>query len=203
MGIEEGLNKRFVSVYLLVVLTLILGACGSPGRQETAEPAGTQGQAEALEDQLVQIYFHNSHLDSGQNCDKVFPVTRQIEPDLNRAQAALEQLFQGPTQSEQADGYNSFFSQQTAGILKGFKVVGTTAYINLSDIRSIIPNASTSCGSQGFLAEVETTLKDTLPELERIIFAIDGDPRAFYDWMQFGCGEFNDNCNPQPFQNIN
>jgi spore germination protein GerM len=199
----NGINKRFASVSLLIALALILNACGSSGRQETAEPAGTQGQAEALEDTLVQIYFHNSRLDSSQSCDKVFPVTRQIEPDRNRAQAALEQLFQGPTQSEQAQGYSSFFSQQTAGILKGFKVVGATAYINLSDIRAIIPNASTSCGSQGFLAEVETTLKDNLPELERTIFAINGDPRTFYDWMQIGCGEFNDNCNPQPFQSIN
>jgi spore germination protein GerM len=202
MGIN-GLNKRFVCLYLLIVLTMFLFACGSSGRQETAESVGTQGGTEVFEDTLVQIYFHNSRLDSGQSCDKVFPVTRQIEPNRNRAQAALEQLFKGPTQSEQSEGYSSFFSQQTAGILKGFKVVDTTAYINLSDMRAIIPNASTSCGRQGFLAEVETTLKDNLPDLEQIIYAINGDPRTFYDWMQVGCGEFNDNCNPQPFQNIN
>jgi hypothetical protein len=199
----NGTNMRSIRQVLVAALLLFLSACGPSASQETAEPSGTQSQAEALEDQIVQIYFHNSRLDSTQSCDKVFPVTRQIEPDLNRAQAALAQLFEGPTPGEQAEGYNSFFSQQTAGILKGFKVVGATAYINLSDIRTIIPNASTSCGSQGFLAEARTTLKDNLPELERIIFAINGDPRTFYDWMQIGCGEFNDNCNPQPFQSIN
>jgi len=199
----NGTNMRSIPHVLVVALLLFLSACGPSASQETAEPRATQNQAEALEDQIVQIYFHNSRLDSTQSCDKVFPVTRQIEADLNRAQAALEQLFKGPTQSEQEQGYNSFFSQQTAGVLKGFKVEGATAYVNLADIRQIIPNASTSCGSQAFLAELETTLKDSLPGLERVIFAIHGEPRTFYDWMQFGCGGFNDNCDAQPFQGIN
>jgi hypothetical protein len=33
-----------------------------------------------------------------------------------------------------------------------------------------------------------------------VIFAIEGDPRAFYNWMGEPCGSANDDCDPQPFR---
>jgi hypothetical protein len=90
------------------------------------------------------------------------------------------------------------FSAQTASILKGVHVEPGTAYVNLADIRQTIPSAGTSCGSQAFLAEVDQTVRAVLP-VERVLYAIDGDPAAFYDWLQFGCSASNDFCDPEPF----
>ncbi len=70
--------------------------------------------------------------------------------------AALKELFKGPTEEEKSQGYTSWFSKKQ-DILKSVKVKNGTAYVNLKDLRPMIPNASTSCGSAEFFAEVETT----------------------------------------------
>ena len=36
--------------------------------------------------------------------------------------------------------------------------------------------------------------------INKIIYAINGDPQSFYEWLQIGCSEENDNCDPTPFQ---
>jgi hypothetical protein len=32
-----------------------------------------------------------------------------------------------------------------------------------------------------------------------VIFAVEGQPGVFYDWMELECGPGNDNCDPAPF----
>ena len=49
-------------------------------------------------------------------------------------------------------GYTSWFSPATAGALRNVTIKDGTAYVDLADLRSTIPNASTSCGSAAFLA---------------------------------------------------
>ncbi len=148
----------------------------------------------------ITLYFDNSRLNPGAaSCNQVFPVQRAVSAgspnDLN---TVLPQLFQGPTAEEQAQGYTSVFSPKTAGILIWAKVQGNTAYINLQDLRSIIPNASTSCGSAAFFAQADTTVK-AATSVSRVIYAINGDPAPFYEWMQIGCAPQNDNCDRAPF----
>jgi len=148
----------------------------------------------------VLIYFGNSQMNPGIiDCRKVFPVTRVITATANLPQAALQQLFAGPTEEEKAQGYVSNFSAATRDILRWVKIKDGTAYVNIRDIRTIIPNASASCASAAFFAEVEMTLKGVAP-IERVIYAIDGDPAPFYEWMQIGCAPENDNCDPAPFE---
>ena len=96
-------------------------------------------------------------------------------------------------------GYTSFFSDITKNIFKSIKIVDKIVYIDLIDIRSIIPNASSSCGSSQFLAEMTNTLKQ-FSSIERAIFAIEGNPQVFYEWLQLGCGIENNNCDSKPFQ---
>ena len=36
--------------------------------------------------------------------------------------------------------------------------------------------------------------------MARVIYAIEGDPALFYEWMQLGCSEANDYCDRAPFE---
>ncbi len=150
--------------------------------------------------ETINIYFNNEELNpDAQDCGAVFPVGRTVLKPVATPKTALQELFKGPKESEEALGYNSWFSEETADILRDIKVEDKTAYVNLEDIRDIIPGASASCGSQQLLAEIETTLKQ-FSSVDRVIIAIDGHPATFYEWIQIGCSEENDFCDEAPFQ---
>lgn len=162
------------------------------------------GKCEGVFEELmtVKLFFSNSILDPEISCNKVFPVEREVPETLGVAKVALEELFKGPTEEEKNQGYVSWFSQETEDILKSVKIENNTAYVNLKDIRQIIPNVSTSCGSAEFLAEVETTLKQ-FSTVERVIIAIEDKPSTFYEWIQIGCAKENDFCDETPFKTSN
>lgn len=144
------------------------------------------------------VYFGNDALNVSQDCSVTFPVMRNVEDKVNIPLSILTKLFAGPTQVEKEQGYTSFFSRETAGAIKSLTVKAGTAYVNLNDIRSIIPNASSSCGSQAMLSQIQMTLMQ-FPEIQRVILAIDGNPQTFYDWIQIGCSTENDQCDTAPF----
>jgi hypothetical protein len=45
---------------------------------------------------------------------------------------------------------------------------------------------------------VRRTVQGVLP-VERVLYAMEGDPAAFYEWLQVGCSAANDFCDPAPF----
>jgi spore germination protein GerM len=157
-----------------------------------------KGSTNPLETSI--IYFSNSKkAGSNTDCGLVYGVQRFIDPNVSVYEASLNQLFQGPTEAEKNQGFSSFFSNKTKNILKSVKVSGTTAYVNLTDIRTIIPNASSSCGSAQFLSSVEETLKHDR-KITAVRYAIEGSPQDFYDWIQIGCDQKTNNCDPKPFK---
>lgn len=162
-----------------------------PTIQPTAQPTATVS--------AVTIYFANSQQNNNTtDCSVVTGVVRTIPRTSAVAQAALKELFKGPTSSEKAQGYTSLFSSATSDILLSITIQEGTAYVNLRDIRTLIPNASASCGSAQFFAEVESTLGE-FEGIQNVIYAINGDPEPFYEWMQIGCTEENNNCDATPF----
>lgn len=166
----------------------------SPKPTEVSLPSGTPTPT-----MILKVYFANSGKSGGIDCSKVFPVERSVSKTLGVARASLNELFKGPTTEEKSQGYTSFFSEKTKAILKNIKIVNGICYVDLEDIRQIIPNASSSCGSAELLAEMETTLKQ-FPTIKKSIFAISGDPATFYNWLQIGCNQANNFCDKKPFQ---
>lgn len=164
------------------------------GEEVTANPKAT------LQKVKVKVYFGNSKLNPNSiDCKKVYPVEREVFQG-NEVIGAIDLLFAGPTADELKQGYVSAFSSKTKAINIGSFVKNGILYINFSDIRKIIPNASTSCGSAQFSSEIETTAKQ-FSNVNKIIYAINSDPKTFYDWMQIGCpttieGSY---CDPAPF----
>lgn len=144
------------------------------------------------------VYFNNTELNKDGRCEEVYPVPREAEEE-GKVVSLLLSLFSGPTDEERKLGFSSFFSEATASILKSVSVRNGVAAVNLADIRSVLPNVSSSCGSQAFMSSVERTLYQ-FDNIDKVIFAIDGDPEAFYEWVQLGCSEENNNCDASMFR---
>lgn len=173
----------------VATIGLLSAGCGASA---TPVPTLTPAPQETM---TVTVFFSP---DSQNDCAAVEPTERVVPASDNVATAALNALFAGPTEAERGQGYSSWFSAETTSILLSLRVIGSNAYVNLTDIRPIIPGASSSCGGQMFLAQVETTLKNAVA-VERVFYAIEGDPVAFYEWIQLGCDPSLDNCDPTPF----
>jgi spore germination protein GerM len=190
---------------------LILTACQStPTPSPSPSPATTATSAQvttsattptpsAPATTTVTLYFSNSVLDPGaSNCAQVYAVHRNVPASSDVLAATLKELLAGPTAAEAAKGYGSWFSPATAQALISAKVSGNTSYVNLTDLRTVIPNASTSCGSASLLAQLRTTAQQG-GMTPRVLYAINGQPKTFWEWLQVGCDSSNDNCNPAPF----
>lgn len=152
----------------------------------------------AQQTMTIKVYFSNNK-NGFDDCTKVQPVMRSIPRTSAVAKAALEQLLAGPTEQERAQGYFSWFSQDTKSALLGVKVKNKTAYVNLKDIRQTITNASSSCGSTILMAQLETTLKQ-FPSIKRAFFAIEGSPEEFYGFQQMECPDELKNCDQSNFK---
>lgn len=145
------------------------------------------------------VYFSNPRLAADPaDCSAVVALDRQVPRTGAVATAALQHLFAGPTAAEKAMGYRSPFSDATAGLLKSVRVLGGTAYVDLHDLRGELAGATSSCGAAELQSQVQRTLRQ-FPSVKRVIFAIEGQPRSFYEWMNEECGPANDRCNARPF----
>lgn len=186
---------------LLIFIGLLAGCAPVADDAVMNSSSASSSVPSGSADEALLVYFSNDVLNPGAaDCSAVFPVTRSIAETEDKPLAAMRELFGGPTDEEKTAGYSSFFSGETANAIKSVRIENATAYVDLEDIRAIIPNASSSCGSASLLSQIESTLKE-LPGVDRVILAIDGDPAAFYDWLQIGCSPENDQCDSAPFRN--
>lgn len=180
----------------LGLLSISCAVAATPIPVETSVPPTPQPTA-APQTMTIILYFNWGDMS---DCTATAPVERAVPLSADVAKTALEQLFSGPTEDERTAGHDSWFSAATADILISLRIDGDTAYLNLKDIRPIIPNAGTSCGSQMLLSQIEKTLQSNAPVV-KVVYAIEGDPEAFYEWVQIGCDETINNCDPAPFAN--
>ncbi|BBO82238.1 hypothetical protein DSCO28_28040 [Desulfosarcina ovata subsp. sediminis] len=174
-------------VTLFVFVTLISGCTSRRG------VVGDKAVA------AINVYFYNERMATDPiDCAATFAVERYVPATSDLVAEALHSLFRGPTPKELEEGYWSFFSDETAGLLKRVRVENGIAYLDLKDMRQILSGATSSCGSAAFYSQVERTLLQ-FPNVKKVIYAIEGDPRVFYDWMNEACGPDNQYCDPSPF----
>ena len=128
----------------------------------------------------VQVFFANTSL--GAKCDDVIPVQRTVEAAAP-LRPALEALLAGPTPAEQALGYGGWFSSATEGTLNDVGITSRVAFADFDDLRSIIPNASTACGSAGLLAQLDSTATQ-LDTVDDARFSLLGSEVVFYEWLR-------------------
>jgi hypothetical protein len=161
----------------LVAVVLVWGVVGCDQGQPAADPVDPDvGPSTTVE---VEVFFANPDL--GDPCGEVFPVIREVDAD-DPVVGALEALLAGPTAAEQAQGYGGWFSQDTVEMLLDVEVVDATVRVVFKDLRLVIPNASSSCGSAGLLAQLDATLL-AFDHLGSTRYAL-ADQAAFYEWLQ-------------------
>lgn len=146
--------------------------------------------ATTTQTQIVTIYF--SRLTKN-DCRPVSSVIRETSnPDL--LAGALEEMLKGLTPKEKQNGLFSFFSSSTAGFLNSVRLDSNgTAYIDFKNFSSIIPNASSSCGSASLLAEIGRTVHAN-SRAEKMVLSFDGSKADFYNWLQIGCDTDEPDC---------
>ncbi len=155
----------------------------SQGQQSEPNPNNMEEETRS-----IKVYFSTLKDNEGFiDCGKTEGVTRLIPETKALAEAALNQLFLGPTEEERAEGLKEFWiNKELSHNLKRVFIKNNTAYLDWKDFRQTIGNASTSCGSQIFFAPIDATLKQ-FSSITNIVHAIDGKPAVFSDWMQIGC----------------
>ncbi len=182
--------RRVVAVALLLSLALTGLACGAddpapeplpPGSDEDPDDQDPDDEAPPSDTVEVAIYLVNEAL--GDPCTEVFPVPRIVTAE-DPLTGALEALLAGPTDAEQEAGYGGWFSAETVGMLRSAEVVAGTVMIDLDDLRPVIPNASSSCGSSALLAQLDTTALGAADGAASVLYRLAGDPDAFYEWLQ-------------------
>lgn len=152
----------------LTILTLLLLVVPI-----TAAGATTSGTAR------VQVYL----TPAGSECDVVNPYVRTVQAPAVLT-GALQQLLAGPTAEERA-WTATMLSSQTAGMLRSVTIRDRVAHIDLADLRRVIPNASTACGSASLLSQLDATATQ-FPTVLRARYSINGDEATFYHWLQRG-----------------
>lgn len=155
---------------------------------EPEEPDGDPDDATGPDDEapdgaVVSVYFTNPDRGADDEWSEPYAVERTVPaPDVLRG--ALEALLEGPTPDEEAEGYESWFSAETSGLLNSVELEDGTAYVDFdATLRDVIPNASTSSGSRLLLTQLSTTATQ-FPTVDEAIYSLDGDVDGFYLWLQ-------------------
>lgn len=68
-------------------------------------------------------------------------------------------------------------------MLNSAEIFDGVAEVDFKDLREVIPNASSSCGSALLLAQLDATAKQ-FEEVDRTLYSINGDASTFYEWLQ-------------------
>ena len=147
----------------------------------TSEPVGTTS---------VDVFFSPA---DNPTCATTTGFRRTVPAD-DPPTGAIDALLAGPNASETDQGSTSWFSADTKAMLRSVNVVDGTAFVDFENFASIIPNASTSCGSSILLAQLDATVTQ-FDGVDRAIYSFDGDAAAFYHWLQM---DVPDGARPSP-----
>ncbi|MBN2084015.1 MAG: GerMN domain-containing protein [Anaerolineales bacterium] len=117
------------------------------------------------------------------------PATRSVPQTDNEAvlvRSTLKELLKGPTDAEKAAGLTSWFSPATADAVAGVIGVGGEYTVDFTGLNTLIPNASTSAGSQMLMSQLNSTVFQ-FDFVQSVGYTLDGDCAAFWEWLQMGC----------------
>jgi len=171
---------------IVLVLLVVVSACGradDPDIDPTptpAPPTDSPSPEPSPQAQTVQIYLSTNN---PSDCAEVQAVEREVGGTPTLA-AGMEQLLAGPTAEEEVRGLGGWFSDATRDMLISAEREGDVARVDFRDLREVIPNASSSCGSATLLAQLDSTAQQF--EASRTLYSINGDVDAFYNWLQLG-----------------
>lgn len=134
----------------------------------------------------VGLFFSTG---DGTDCSEVTGFPRGADGVPAPIGYTLAQLVEGPTVIEQHMGASSFFSEDTSGSIRSINLKSDGLLIvDFKDIRSAIPGASSSCGSEALLSSLNSTAFQ-FSAVARVRYQIDGSCDTFFEWLQRDCTE--------------
>jgi hypothetical protein len=174
-----------IGVGALSMLAGLVGGCAGPASpvvQTARTSASASAEVSAPPTQTaaeVRVFFVPGGADP---CGTVAPVVRKVAGPVT-AEVALRELLAGPTADETVAGFTSILGPPTADALLDVTVVDGIARASFRDLRTVIPNASSSCGSAALLGALDATLAQ-VPGIRGARYSFGGDEAAFYEWLQ-------------------
>lgn len=129
----------------------------------------SEKESEEVEENTVTIYFGNSELSDGSDCSEVFGVERTIPDTQAVATAAINELIEGPTSSEEETGYLTSLPEGLQ--LSSLRVEDDVAY---ADFNEVLNQGGGSCMMTGRTAQIEETLKQ-FPTVESVEITVNGE----------------------------
>ncbi|MCP5032047.1 MAG: GerMN domain-containing protein [Actinomycetia bacterium] len=172
-GIAQSSSSDSSTTTISISTTTTTATTAAP-TSETTDPSAT-----------VEVYFSSG---DGSDCGEVEAYPRTVVGAAVPIAAALDQLVAGPTAEEVDAGAGSFFSSDTAAAVKGTSLTDGLLIVDFIDLRPLIPNASTSCGSEGLLAQLDSTVFQ-FDEVDRVRYLLEGSCDDFGNWLQRDCFE--------------
>jgi len=194
-----GRTRLFLASGAMAALGLLTNACGATSEPSTTTstianpPASTSPSTQATTTSTALPDAVTVHLafsaGDGSDCSEVVAVPRFVAANVDPMKAAFDLLVAGPTADEIAGGASSLFSEATAGSVRSASLDGGLLTVDFEDVRGDLNNASTTCGSEALLAQLNGTAFQFI-EVERVTYTIDGSCEAFSNWLQRDCGVF-------------
>jgi spore germination protein GerM len=179
------MRKRTTWFAIVAAAALLAAACGDDDDGSSGVTT-TTGAVTTTTADVEDFELYLLPIDVGDDCSDVVAVTRPAMAGGDAADA-LDQLLAGPTEAEAEDA-RSWFSGATAGMVNRVTVADGVAEVDFQDFSSLMPNASTSCGSTSLLAQLDRTVLQ-FPEIDEVVYSFDGDRDAFYEWLQLSAPE--------------
>jgi hypothetical protein len=178
---RSGRGSRAALALMLSGLVAV-SCAGAPSASPAPPPSASASPPVPVSpaSATVLVFFGRTDLDP---CTDIRGVERTVAEAT--PEAALRALVAGPTPAEVASGLASWFSAATADALISVTVADRTADVSLHDLRQVIPNASSSCGSSLLLSTLDATVLQ-FPGIDRVRYSFGGDEAAFYEWLQRG-----------------
>lgn len=134
----------------------------------------------------VSLFFSTG---DGTDCSEVTGFRRGADRVRAPIGFTLDRLVEGPTEIEQHLGASSFFSDDTSDSIRSINLKSDGLLIvDFKDIRPVIPNASSSCGSGALLSSLNSTVFQ-FSEVDRVRYQIDGSCDTFFEWLQRDCND--------------
>jgi len=109
--------------------------------------------------------------------------TAELAPDV-ALRIDLERLLRGDAVPESGQ---SWFSAATAAALRSVSVdTAGHAIVDFADLRTLIPNASSSAGSAMLLEELNSTVFG-VEAIRSVEYRMEGSCEQFWEWLQYSC----------------
>lgn len=149
--------------------TLVLEKDNPSGLPENADELRVPVKFGASEAIKVKVFFNNNQMDPGFSCDKVFAVEREIPKTQAVARAALQELLEGPTDTEKTKGFMTSINPEVR--IQKLTVENGIAKVDFNEQLEF--QVGGSCRLAAIRAQIAETLKQ-FTTVQSVVISING-----------------------------